>query len=358
MAHTRRLLVLVTILAALAAVLPGCRGKVQQDGEIAGGPEALPEPSGPTTQRSVLVLCYHAMSPAAEATYDVPTEDFAEQLQFMADEGCESVTPSQIADYLEGRGDLPEKAVCITFDDGPESILTESKPLMDEYGFTGAIFLITDAVGGEGKLSWDQVRELEAAGWEVGSHTASHVHPTRIDAEQCREEFENSRRAIEDEIEGECGALAYPYGLYDDTVMSLARDAGYRIAFTIDRGPADWTDDLMRTPRQMVVNGNSLKTFGTWLAQGKLHLEDVDPPIGARVHTDTPTITARVADEDVPVDGIEISRDGNPVSYDADADTRTITFSPELSEGANNLRMNVYGSPRREVSWVIVCDSE
>ncbi len=355
MAGTRTLLTLL----ALAVALSGCRGRTPEQGEIATAPGGgLQTAASPATQRSALVLCYHAMSPDAEATYDVPTADFAEQLQLVADEGYQSVTPSQIADYLAGRGDLPEKAVCITFDDGPESVLTVSKPMMDEHGFVGAVFLITDAVGGPGKLSWEQVRELEASGWEVGSHTASHVYPTRIDAEQCREEFEGSKRTIDDEIEGECAALAYPYGLYDDTVMSLARDAGYRIAFTIDRGPADWSDEPMRVPRQMVVNGNSLRTFRNWLAQSKLHLEDVDPPIGQRVRTDTPTITARLADEDVPVDGLEISRDGNPVSYDADVDERTITLSPELSEGANNLRVNYYGSPRREVSWLIIYEPQ
>ncbi|MGD9496212.1 MAG: polysaccharide deacetylase family protein [Armatimonadota bacterium] len=341
-------------LALLVAGGPGCRGR--SEGEVTQVPPVQQQPAGPQTQRSVLVLCYHAMSPGAEATYDTPTEDFAAQLKLISDQGFESVTVSRIADYLEGKADLPERAVCFTFDDGPESVLTVSKPMMDQYGFAGTVFLISDAVGGEGKLTWEQVRELEAAGWEVGSHTASHEHVTRLDADTCRQEFAGSKAAIEEHIEGECAALAYPYGLYDAATMALAREAGYRLAFTIDRGPADWTDDPMRVPRQMVVNGNSLKTFGTWLAQSKLHLEQIDPPIGERVSTTTPTITARIADEDVPVDGVEISRDGKPVSYHSDATTRTITFTPELSEGANNLRINFYGSPRREISWVIVCE--
>ena len=98
------------------------------------------------------------MSAGARGTYDVPTEDFKEQLAAIAEAGYQTVTPSQIADYLAGTGKLPEKAVCITFDDGPRSILTVSKPLMDAHGFVGAVFLITDSVGGAGKLTWALAR--------------------------------------------------------------------------------------------------------------------------------------------------------------------------------------------------------
>lgn len=353
---------IAALLAASIALvaLVGCGRAPDEEFADAETPAATVEQPapGPASERTVLVLCYHAMEPGAEGTCDVATEDFAEQLQAIADEGYESVLPGEIAGYLRGDNDLPEKSVCFTFDDGPESILMRSKPMLDEHGFTGAAFLITDSVGAEGKLSWQQVRELQQAGWEIGSHSVSHALPTKLTAEECRDEFEDSKAAIDAEIEGECTALAYPYGLYDSTVMTLAADAGYEIAFTIDRGPADWTDDAMRVPRQMVVNGNSLGTFRRWLAQEKLHLEDIDPAIGERVRSTEPEMTATVADEGVPPGELEISRDGNPVSYDADEQARTITFTPEVREGANNLRINYYGSPRREVSWVIVCEPD
>ncbi|MFW6437673.1 MAG: polysaccharide deacetylase family protein, partial [Armatimonadota bacterium] len=309
----------------------------------------------PVAERKIVTLCYHAMAPESGSTYEVETADFEEQLQALADDGYETVLPSQIADYFEGKADLPEKSVCITFDDGPESVLTVSKPLMDEHDFVGAAFLIADSVGAAGNLSWDQVRELEAAGWEIGSHTSCHEKPTKIDEETCRSELGGSREKIGAEIDGDCNALAYPFGLYDANFIEHAKNAGYRIAFTIDRGPADQTTDPMLVPRQMLVDGNSLNTFRGWLAAEKLHLEDIDPPIGERVSTDA-AITARLADDEVPADGMEMSVNGSPVSYDSDAETGELAIDPELNEGANNLRINYYGSPQREVSWVIVAE--
>lgn len=349
----RRLLLL---LALVGLVLTGCGrkppGETETPTEVAEAAEQqLPE-------RTVPVFCYHKMSASPSGSYEVSTEDFKEQLQLLHDEGYESVTASQIADYLEGKADLPEKAVSLTFDDGPKSILTESKPLMDTHGFVGTAFLISQSVGGKGVLTWDDVAELEEAGWEIGSHTVSHIDPTKVSVDKLAEELADSKATLEEHTASAVVSLAYPYGNYDDDVMREAREAGYRIAFTIDRGPADQTDDSMRVPRQMVVKGNSMKTFTRWAHQGKLHFADLDPPIGEHVDTTTPTFTARLADEYVPVLELELTAGGKAVKYQVGDDGRTITFTPDLAKGANIIRANYWGSPQREVSWVVVCDAE
>lgn len=350
----RWVLVLPTLVAlAVAGCAPKPSSEAGETAEIAqeAAPQELPE-------RTIPVFCYHKMSASPTTFYEVSTGDFKQQLQLLADEGFQAVTASQIADYLEGKADLPEKPVAITFDDGPRSILTESKPLMDEHGFIGTAFLISGSVGGKGTLTWDEVAELEDAGWEIGSHTVSHINPTKVSAEKLAEEFGESKATIEEHTSSEVVALAYPYGNYDDTVMAKVREAGYRIAFSIDRGPADNTDDAMRVPRQMVVKGNSMRTFKRWAHQEKLHLADLDPPIGQHVAAASPTMTARLADEDVPVGEIELVAADKPVKYEVAEDGCTITFRPELAEGANIIRANYWGSPQREVSWVIIRDAQ
>jgi len=309
-------------------------------------------------QRTVPVFCYHKMSANPTGFYEVSTEDFKEQLQLLHDEGYESVTASQIADYLEGKADLPEKAVALTFDDGLKSVLTESKPLMDKHGFVGTAFLISESVGGKGHLTWEDVAELEKAGWEIGSHTVSHINPTKVSAEKLAEELAGSKATLEEHTASKVISLAYPYGNYDNDVMREVREAGYRIAFSIDRGPADQTDDPMRVPRQMVVKGNSMKTFTRWAHQEKLHFADLAPPIGTHVDTTGPTFTARLADEQVPVLEVELVAGDKAVKYQVGDDGRTITFTPDLAKGANIIRANYRGSPQREVSWIVICDAE
>lgn len=352
----RALMLLVAIAAVVWVVGRGCRRGPETGEDAAAGTDAPTEVV--LEPRTIPVFCYHGMSDGATGSYEVPTEEFTEQLALMAAEGYQTVTPSQIADYLAGRGKLPNKPVCITFDDGPRSILTVSKPLMDAHGFVGAAFLITDSIGGTGKLTWDDVRALEAAGWEIGSHTATHVHATRVTGETYAQEAADSKAAIEEAIEGECGAMAYPYGLYDEETLELTRDAGYRIAFTIDRGPADQTDEPYLLPREMVVNGNSMRTFKRWLQQEKLHLQQIHPPRGHRFDITNPEITCALADEGVNATEIEFTVSGKPVKVEVGEDGSSVALRPQLTTGASIIRANYWGSPERETSWVVVCDAD
>ncbi|MCD6360926.1 MAG: polysaccharide deacetylase family protein [Armatimonadetes bacterium] len=346
--------ILVTALSAL--LLTGCGRRSATDADAGAAAQAPEQAELPP--RTIPVFCYHKISAEPSTTYEVSTADFKEQLAVLAEEGYETVTPAQIADYLEGKADLPEKPVCITFDDGYKSVLEICKPAMEKYNYVGTAFLISSSVCGRGNLDWDDVAELEQAGWEIGAHTVSHIHPTWVSVEKCAEEFEQSRATIREHIEGDCTAIAYPYGLYDDDVLRVTREAGYRIGFTIDRGPADQTDDPLLIPREMVVNGNSMKTFKRWLHQEKLHLADLDPPPGAHFDTRTPSITATLADDGVPPGEIEFTVAGKRVDVDVADDGVSLTLRPKLSKGANIIRANYWGSPQRETSWVITCDAE
>ncbi len=346
---------LIALLMVFAVAIGGCR-RGPDDGQ-ATAPDASPEIVVELEPRTIPVFCYHKMSASSDSTYEVETGDFAEQLEAMSEAGFETVTPSQIADYFEGKGELPEKPVCITFDDGPESVLAVSKPLMDKYGYVGAAFLIADSVGGIGCMDWDDVAELEEAGWEIGSHSDTHIYPTRVSVEKCAAEYADSRETIREHINGDCAAIAYPYGLYDADTVQVTRDAGYRIGFTIDLGPADQTDDPLLVPREMLVNGNSMKTVRRWLGQEKLHLEDLDPPAGERFDTREPTITARLAD-DIPASEIEFTVAGNRADVSVGEDGESLTLKPKLAAGANIIRANYWGSTQRELSWVVICDAD
>jgi peptidoglycan/xylan/chitin deacetylase (PgdA/CDA1 family) len=353
--NTRYRAGLIAVVMILAAALGGCR-RGPDDGQATtpgDGPEVVVE----LEPRTIPVFCYHKMSAESTSTYAVETADFTEQLTAMSEAGFETVTPTQIADYLDGKGELPDKPVCITFDDGPMSVLTVSKPLMDKHGYVGAAFLIAGSVGARGNLDWDDVAELEEAGWEIGSHTVSHIHPTRVSADKCAEEFENSRETIREHIEGDCVAIAYPYGLYDDETLQITRDAGYRIGFTIDRGPADQTDKPLLIPREMLVDGNSMRTFRRWLGQEKIHLEDLDPPVGERFDSREPTITARLAD-DIPAGDIEFTVAGKLVDVAVGEDGTSLTLKPKLAAGANIIRANYWGGTQRELSWLVICDAD
>ena len=84
-------------------------------------------------------------------------------------------------------------------------------------------------------MSWEQLRELVAAGQNIGSHAHSHRRLLWLTEDQQREEFARSKRILEETLGIEIRGLAYPYGwpgAYDATTERLASETGYHVAFS------------------------------------------------------------------------------------------------------------------------------
>ena len=84
-------------------------------------------------------------------------------------------------------------------------------------------------------LTWDDVRSLGAAGFDVGSHTVNHPILTQVDAKQLESELVESKVRIEAETRKRCNCLVYPNGQVTDfnqDVEHAAKRAGYMLAFS------------------------------------------------------------------------------------------------------------------------------
>ena len=90
-------------------------------------------------------------------------------------------------------------------------------------------------------LSWDEIREMAGQGFSMGSHTVSHAILTELSAAEAQRELAESRRRLEDELNGPIRALAYPNGTtldFNPQIEGMASEAGYSAAFTLIPGPA------------------------------------------------------------------------------------------------------------------------
>jgi peptidoglycan/xylan/chitin deacetylase (PgdA/CDA1 family) len=101
---------------------------------------------------------------------------------------------------------------------------------------------LIEALGGPGdlgsderrRLTWDEVRALHAAGFEIGSHAERHEPLTADDPHAAAAELRASRERLEGELGAPAGgfALSYPYGARDRAVVAAARAAGFTCALT------------------------------------------------------------------------------------------------------------------------------
>jgi peptidoglycan/xylan/chitin deacetylase (PgdA/CDA1 family) len=222
----------------------------------------------------VLVLSYHAVSERWPAALSVTPRQLDWQLRLLVERGYRGRT---FAEAVRAGGDA--KVVAVTFDDAYRSVLERAFPILSGLGLPGTVFVPTDFAGAGAPmswpgidqwvgsahepelapLSWDELKTLADAGWEIGSHTSSHAYLTRLSDEELERELADSRRLIEQVLGRPCVTLAYPYGDHDDRVIRAAAAAGYEAACTVPRrltppAPLAW-------PRVGIYHGNGRLTF-------------------------------------------------------------------------------------------------
>ena len=199
-----------------------------------------------------LVLGYHAVSDGWPSELAVPPDELRRQLEHLLWRGYRGTTFSQLV-----TGDCPAKPLAVTFDDGYLSVYENARPILEELGIPGTIFVPTDLIGRERVaawkglehwsgtqyedelrlLDWEQLRELRDQGWEIGSHTSTHARLPTLGDEQLASEFADSRLTCGEEMGAPCRSVAFPYGAFDHRVSAAARAAGYAAAAILRPGP-------------------------------------------------------------------------------------------------------------------------
>jgi peptidoglycan/xylan/chitin deacetylase (PgdA/CDA1 family) len=113
-------------------------------------------------------------------------------------------------------------------------------------------------------MSWDEVRQLQAKGFDIGSHTVEHPILTQVGPEQLMCELRDSRQRIEAELGSVCDSIAYPNGGRADfspQVIAAARAAGYRLGCTIIEDFIDAPGDPMAVNRLCVQGHLPVSNF-------------------------------------------------------------------------------------------------
>ena len=225
-------------------------------------------------KETVPILMYHAVAenPAA-ATFrlSVSPEALEGQLTFLVERGFTGLTFSAVAEAFATGAPLPKRPVVFTFDDGYADFAREAWPLLDRYGFPATVFVTTGWVTDAGPrsegmaldemLTWSQIRDLAAAGVEIGAHSHSHAQLDQLPEAELSRELSDSRTQLEECTGVAIRTLAYPFGYSNKRVRLAVRSAGYRYAASVRNVLATPYDDPFRIPRLTVRRNTDLATF-------------------------------------------------------------------------------------------------
>jgi peptidoglycan/xylan/chitin deacetylase (PgdA/CDA1 family) len=166
------------------------------------------------------------------AALTVSTAQFESEMDYLAENGYHPVTLGQVYACLAGKGSLPSKPVALTFDDGGKDDYSVAFPILRKHGFSATFFVITGYVGNRVCMTWDQLRQMQAVGMEIESHTVWHPDLRKVDAARLAGEMSQARTMLAKELGTDARFLSYPYGRYNNAVIAAAQAAGYQAAVT------------------------------------------------------------------------------------------------------------------------------
>ena len=187
----------------------------------------------------VPIMDYHGIrqtgpsESAAVKQYNVAPVTLALQLAYLQANGYTAITTADLAWRFKNNLPLPEKPVLLTFDDGWRSQFVEAFPILKQFKMPATFYIFTNPIDKSKRfMTWENIKELDAAGMEIGSHSVTHPFLTRVSEKAARWELEISKKAIEEHLGKTTESFAYPFGDLNNSVVSIVKESEYTSART------------------------------------------------------------------------------------------------------------------------------
>ena len=250
-----------------------------------------------------VVLMYHRFGESELPSTNIRIDQFEAHLAELRS-GAYTVMPlGDMVRALHAGTALPDRAVAITIDDAFRSIYTEAWPRLRAAGLPFTVFVATEPVdqGNPNYMTWDQLRELVAAGAGIGNHTDSHLRLQNASPAVAAAAIAAAQERIRAELGIVPSLLAYPFGETSLAARQLVINAGFDAAFGQHSGVAFAGADLFYLPRfsfneefasmdRFLVAVNTLPLPVDQISPPDPLLAANPPPFGFTVTEDIPNI--------------------------------------------------------------------
>lgn len=215
---------------------------------------------------------YHRVGTAHnewERRYCITPDRFAKHMHHLAKRGMRACSLPDFFAWLEQEQALPEGSFLLTFDDGFLGVYEHAAAILQELSWPATVFLVSRLIGKQDEwcrthhpgratyplLALKHIRAMQHMGFTFQSHTRLHPDLTTLSQDDLLEELAGSRNDLENMLGEQVPYLAYPYGRFNEHVLSTARAAGYQAAFSTQPGFNSRDVDVYRIRR--------LDIFGT-----------------------------------------------------------------------------------------------
>lgn len=198
-------------------------------------------------------------------------ETFEEQLKYITENGYETIFMNEIENLEEYT-----KPVCLTVDDVFVYFYNDGFPLIKKYNVKVTLCIIYEYINGENYLTTEQIKEMLDSGLvSIESHTMSHQKLTTLSTEEKRRQIIKSKENLEKDFGIEVSTLCYPVGDYNNEVIEIAKEAGYKYGIAMTGGTyySYIHDDYYRIPRIYANRSMTLNEFARYLREANVDVE-------------------------------------------------------------------------------------
>lgn len=230
----------------------------------------------------VPMLCYHDLSRHPVNDMMNTPANFEAQMKWLKETGYHTLTMDQLVGFMSKGEHIPPRSIVLTFDDGYEGVYRYAYPILKQNHMHAVLFLVTGMVGSTGgdmqHLTWKQVAAMDHSGVVEAEVHCGLMHEDLAKRWQderrhgkphtdIEHDLSVAKETLERRLHKKVRYLAWPYGDYTRSLVTLAQRMGYVGFVTTAYGVNHHGDSTLRIKRlRMSSRYDTLARFRRKLA--------------------------------------------------------------------------------------------
>lgn len=206
-------------------------------------PTPTPTPVPVAWPKRIPILMYHYVEYVQDKgdtirqSLAITPVTFSKQIETLLNAGYTFITARELGEMFDGKRNIPDKPILITFDDGYRDFYTDVYPIIQKYHVKATVYVISGFIGYKNYMNEDQIMVIAASGLvDIGSHTVHHMGLANAPREEIKKELIESKKELETRISTPVVSFAYPDGRYDDMAVQEVSASGYTTAVATKQG--------------------------------------------------------------------------------------------------------------------------
>ena len=202
----------------------------------------------------IACFVYHRFGDGRYPSTNISPQVFRGQLAYLKQNNFTVWTMGQAIEAINNNEDIPTRTVVLTIDDGYRSFYENGLPLLEEFGYMATLYINTANVGHGDYLSWDEIRDADKRGIEIGNHSHAHGHFLDYEYPEIRKaqfftDLNMAQTIFFDSLGYSPDLYSYPYGEYDNVMKEVLNMAGFSSATAQYSGILYRGTNLFEIPR-------------------------------------------------------------------------------------------------------------